>query len=72
MQKILLLFLLILLLITMSGCASIIMPYTENPLCSKGQAGGYCGTITDVNEVTDREMNMNKKNKYSKRKEVLK
>jgi len=71
MQKILLLFLLILLLAGMSGCASIVMPYAENPLCSKGQAGGYCGTITDVNEVTDREMSMNKKNKNSKRKEVL-
>ncbi len=71
MQKILLLFLLILLLTGMSGCASIVMPYAENPLCSKGQAGGYCGTITDVNEVTDREMSMNKKNKNSKRKEVL-
>lgn len=55
----------------MGGCASVVMPYAENPLCSKGAAGGYCGTVTDVNEVTDREIDERKKNKNHKKKGVM-
>lgn len=72
MQKILVVMLLFLLLAGAFGCASIVMPYAENPLCSKGQAGGYCGTITDVNEITDKEMEeRKKKSKVSRKKEVI-
>lgn len=72
MQKVLIALLLLLLLAGAFGCAGIVMPYAESPLCVKGVAGGYCGTITDVNAVTDREMEERKKKKNSKTKEVIK
>lgn len=68
-----LLSLLLSLLLALTGCAKIVMPYAENPLCSKGTAGGYCGSITDVNAVTDKEMEERKKkktNNNSQKKEV--
>lgn len=68
MQKILIVMLIFLLLAGVFGCASMVMPYAENPLCSKGQVGGYCGTVTDVNEITDKEMDKRKKkNKISQK-----
>lgn len=72
MRRVIVGLLLFLLLAGAGGCASIVMPYAEAPLCSKGVAGGYCGTVTDVNEVTDREMDERKKNKTLQRKGVIK
>lgn len=35
-----------------NGCASILMPYAEEPLCKKGISGGYCGNLSEIYEVT--------------------
>lgn len=37
------------------GCASLVMPYAEEPLCKKGIAGGYCGSLSDVYEISEME-----------------
>ena len=40
----------------LSGCASMVMPYSDTPLCKKGAAAGYCGSITEVYEETLRDV----------------
>jgi len=71
-MRIIMSIILLTMILSLNGCAQALMPYAENPLCSKGVAGGYCGTITDVNEVTDREMEARKQSKNIKKKEVIK
>ncbi len=44
------------LLIGSAGCASMVMPYSDTPLCKKGAAAGYCGSITEVYEETSRDV----------------
>ena len=44
------------LLAGLSGCASMVMPYSDTPLCKKGAAAGYCGSITEVYEETNNEV----------------
>ena len=41
----------VLLSLFLGGC-SVILPYSEDTLCSKGAEGGYCGRISDVYEKT--------------------
>lgn len=43
-------------LFALTGCASMIMPYSDTPLCQKGAAAGYCGSITEVYEITNSEV----------------
>lgn len=45
----------LLLALLLSGCASMIMPYAEEPLCRKGVEGGYCGSLTDVYDIVSYE-----------------
>ena len=40
----------------LTGCASMVMPYSDTPLCKKGAAAGYCGSITEVYEETIRDV----------------
>ena len=40
----------------LTGCASMVMPYSDTPLCKKGATAGYCGSITEVYEETTREV----------------
>lgn len=40
----------------LTGCASTVMPYSDTPLCKKGAAAGYCGSITEVYEETSRDV----------------
>ena len=42
------------------GCTKLIMPYAEEPMCRKGIVGGYCGSITEVYDVTTEEMKRKK------------
>lgn len=40
-------------LIGFSGCSTkILLPYEECPECVKGTGEGYCGSLTDVYNVT--------------------
>jgi hypothetical protein len=32
----------------LSGCSTLIVPYHNEPLCKKVDGGGYCGSITEV------------------------
>ncbi len=43
-------------LTVLGGCASMVMPYSDTPLCKKGASAGYCGSITEVYEETTREV----------------
>lgn len=44
------------------GCASIVMPYHEDPLCKRGVAGGYCGNLTEIDDYVEQKY-LNKKNR---------
>lgn len=40
----------------LTGCSSkILLPYEENPICSAGKEGGYCGSLTDVYKKIEEE-----------------
>jgi hypothetical protein len=39
-----------------AGCASVVVPYNETPLCSKGITGGYCASLTDVYDEVNKEI----------------
>ncbi len=39
-----------------SGCASIVIPYHETPLCSKGVTGGYCASISEVYDAVTEDI----------------
>ena len=40
----------------LSGCSSkVFMPYEEEPLCNTGKGSGYCGSVSDVYEITIKE-----------------
>lgn len=63
----------ILSVIFLSGCASLILPYEEEPLCRLGVEGGYCGSLSDVYDAVSYEMypkkregNRNTKGEYLK------
>jgi hypothetical protein len=45
----------ILIALLLSACASMIMPYAEEPLCRKGVEGGYCGSLSDVYDAVSYE-----------------
>jgi len=47
----------------LSGCASMIMPYAEEPLCRKGVEGGYCGSLSDVYDAVTCEQYPKQENK---------
>jgi len=34
--------------LSLSSCAKMLMPYEENPACQLGKDGGVCGSISDV------------------------
>lgn len=42
-------------LLILTGCASIIMPYHEDSLCKKGVAGGYCDSLSEIDEYVDQK-----------------
>lgn len=36
-----------------TGCSGkVFMPYEEDPLCNSGKGSGYCGSVSDVYEIT--------------------
>lgn len=46
-------FLAILLMNILAGCSSkILLPYEECPECQTGKGLGYCGSVSDVYEIT--------------------
>lgn len=45
----------------LSGCASLILPYEEEPLCRLGVEGGYCGSLSDVYDAVSYEMYLKKR-----------
>jgi hypothetical protein len=44
-----------------SGCASLMLGYSEEPLCRKGVYGGYCASMTEVYDEVTKELKLNKK-----------
>ena len=47
-------------LCTLTAC-SIVMPYQDQPLCSKGRVGGYCGPLNEVYDVTTQDIDTKSK-----------
>ena len=50
-------------LFSLTSCSGL-MPYQDQPLCSKGKVGGYCGPLNEVYDVTTQQIDM--KNKQQK------
>jgi hypothetical protein len=56
--------LIIITLCILTSC-SLLMPYQDQPLCSKGRVGGYCGPLNEVYDVTTQDIDT--KNKQQKK-----
>jgi hypothetical protein len=56
--------LIIMVLCGLAAC-SIVMPYQDHPLCSRGRVGGYCGPLNEVYDATTQEIDT--KNKEQKK-----
>ena len=42
--------------IVLSGCSTkVLLPYEENPVCSRGKEGGYCGSLSDVYKQIEKQ-----------------
>jgi hypothetical protein len=52
--------LLIIAITALTSC-SLLMPYQEEALCSKGKVGGYCGPLNEVYDVTTQQIDMKSK-----------
>lgn len=39
-----------------TGCAGVLVPYHDEPLCRKGSTGGYCGSVTEVYDAVTGEL----------------
>jgi hypothetical protein len=57
-----------LLVLLLNGCASIIMPYADEPLCRKGVEGGYCGSLSDVYDAVTYEQYPKQTNNHNRTK----
>lgn len=44
-----------------SGCTKVVLPYKDEPLCSKGVTGGYCGSLSEVYNAVTAEMDSKKR-----------
>lgn len=51
---------LILLALLAQGCASMVMPYNEAPLCNKGIYGGYCASLSEVYDAVSEDIKKNR------------
>lgn len=50
--------LLIILIVTIfSGCGNVLMPYKEKSSCTQGKYNGYCGSVSDVYNITKKKYN---------------
>ena len=49
-------FLILVFILFFTGCSTkIFMSYEEQALCNLGQGAGYCGSVSEVYEVTIKE-----------------
>ncbi len=69
-MRLFLILLILLSFLTMSlcGCASLLLPYEEEPLCKLGVEGGYCGSLSDVYEAVNNQQCLEKNKKCNKKK----